>query len=99
MAGDYMLIDMRDNARLSASFLPMHTRQHNPIQDQDFSDIDGAGVLAALASILAPTNLLHAAEDLRPYECDALSAYRALPLAVALPENEAQVVAVLKACH
>ena len=35
----------------------------------------------------------------RPYECDGLSAYRQLPLAVVLAENEAQVVAVLKTCH
>jgi glycolate oxidase len=33
-----------------------------------------------------------------PYECDGLSAYRQLPVAVALPETEAQVIAVLKAC-
>jgi glycolate oxidase len=34
-----------------------------------------------------------------PYECDGLTAYRQMPLAVALPETEAQVAAVLKACH
>ena len=34
-----------------------------------------------------------------PYECDGLTAYRQLPLVVALPETEAQVAAVLKACH
>jgi glycolate oxidase len=27
-------------------------------------------------------------EDLRPYECDGLTAYRELPLAVCLPESE-----------
>ena len=34
-----------------------------------------------------------------PYECDGLTAYRQRPLVVALPETEAQVAAVLKACH
>ena len=34
-----------------------------------------------------------------PYECDGLTAYRELPLVVALPETEAQVAAVLGACH
>ena len=34
-----------------------------------------------------------------PYECDGLTAYREQPLVVALPESEAQVAAVLRACH
>jgi len=34
-----------------------------------------------------------------PYECDGLTAYRATPLCVALPETEAQVAAVLRTCH
>lgn len=37
-------------------------------------------------------------EELRPYECDALSAYRQLPLAVAIPETLDQVKTVLKLC-
>src|SRR6202795_4015074 len=43
--------------------------------------------------------LLAAQEDTRPYECDGLTLYRALPLAVLLPENEAQVVEILKICN
>ena len=35
----------------------------------------------------------------RPYECDGLTAYRQRPMAVALPETEAQVQGVLRACH
>jgi glycolate dehydrogenase FAD-linked subunit len=35
---------------------------------------------------------------LRAFECDGLSAYRALPLAVVLPETTAQVSDVLKLC-
>ena len=38
-------------------------------------------------------------EDLKPYECDGLTAYRCLPWAVVLPQNEQQVVAALKVCH
>ncbi|MFN5700595.1 MAG: FAD-binding protein, partial [Betaproteobacteria bacterium] len=38
-------------------------------------------------------------EDVVPYECDGLTAYRAQPLCVVLPETEAQVAAVLKTCH
>ena len=37
-------------------------------------------------------------EDTRPYECDGLSLYRSLPIAVVLPETEAQVQAVLRVC-
>ena len=43
--------------------------------------------------------VLAAPEELKPYECDGLSAYREVPLAVALPENEAQVRHVLRVCH
>ena len=43
--------------------------------------------------------MLHQAEDTRPYECDGLSAYRELPMVVALPADEAEVKFVLEACH
>jgi glycolate oxidase len=56
-------------------------------------------VIAALAAVLPAHALLWQDEDTVPYECDGLTAYRQLPLAVALPETEAQVAAVLKACH
>ena len=56
-------------------------------------------LLAALGEILPPSALLTAGEDTRPYECDGLTLFRAQPLAVLLPENEAQVVEILKICH
>ena len=56
-------------------------------------------LLAALGEILPPSALLTAGEDTRPYECDGLTLYRAQPLAVLLPENEAQVVEILKICN
>jgi len=58
-----------------------------------------AEVLAALLPLLPKHALLWQTEDTVPYECDGLTAYRQLPLLVALPETEAQVAAVLKACH
>jgi glycolate oxidase len=61
--------------------------------------VDRDRLHARLAAVLPPSSLLTRTEDLRPYECDGLSAYRELPLAVALPENEAEVVAVLRICH
>jgi glycolate oxidase len=56
-------------------------------------------VVAALSAVLPAHALLWQAEDTTPYECDGLTAYRASPLVVALPETEAQVAAALKACH
>ena len=58
-----------------------------------------AQVLAALGAHLPADALLWHREDVTPYECDGLTAYRQRPLVVALPETEAQVAAVLKACH
>jgi glycolate oxidase len=56
-------------------------------------------LVAALGEIMAPSALLTAPEDTRPYECDGLTLFRELPLAVLLPENEAQVIAILELCH
>ncbi len=67
--------------------------------DHAVSEDARSALLAELAAILPAAGLLLDLEDIKPYECDGLTAYRALPLAVALPENEAQVVAILKACH
>ena len=58
-----------------------------------------AQVVAALAPLLPTHALLWTREDTVPYECDGLTAYREQPLVVALPETEAQVAAVLRACH
>ena len=58
-----------------------------------------AEVVRALQAVLPAHALLWQDEDTVPYECDGLTAYRQRPLLVALPETEAQVAAVLKACH
>ncbi|MHB8345932.1 MAG: FAD-linked oxidase C-terminal domain-containing protein [Acidiferrobacterales bacterium] len=54
-------------------------------------------IVAALRRVLPPAALLSDPEDLRPYECDGLSAYRMLPMLVALPDTVEQVRAVLAA--
>lgn len=51
-----------------------------------------------LRAALPAACLIAGDEQLRPYECDGLSAYRQKPLAVALPETEAQAQAVLGIC-
>ena len=55
-------------------------------------------VLLALRAVLPPHCILSREEETRPYECDGLSLYRSVPMAVVLPESEAQVQAVLKTC-
>ena len=57
-----------------------------------------AQVTLALQSVLPMHCVLSRPEDTRPYECDGLSLYRALPIAVVLPETEAQVQSVLRVC-
>ena len=60
---------------------------------------DRAALVARLKTILPAYCLLVDEEDLRPYECDGLTAYRELPLAVCLPESEGQVIDILRTCH
>ena len=55
-------------------------------------------LVSALKPILDEDSLLWEPEDTIPYECDGLAAYRQMPLAVALPQTEAQVVEILKIC-
>ena len=55
-----------------------------------------AEVMASLSK-LPPRNAIPSRPEASvPYECDGLTAYRTVPLAVVLPETEAQVAAVLE---
>jgi glycolate oxidase len=47
-------------------------------------------LLSLLAKLLPTSSLLTSEEALKPYECDGLSVYKGLPLAVALPESVGQ---------
>lgn len=55
--------------------------------------------LAELAKVFPPQRLLLQAAQLAPYESDALTAFRAKPLAVVLPETTAEVVAAVQWCQ
>ena len=55
-------------------------------------------VVARLRAVLPAESVLWQREDTRPYECDGLSAYRQLPMVVALPRDEAEVMAVMRIC-
>src|SRR3989441_10388349 len=56
-------------------------------------------VAGRLRRLLPADAVLHAEEDTRSYECDGLTAYRQLPMDVALPSNEDEVRQELAACH
>jgi glycolate oxidase len=55
-------------------------------------------LLRELRRHLPPAALLWQDEQLAPYECDGLSAYRQRPLLVVLPETIEQVQALLRLC-
>ncbi|BEP65754.1 MULTISPECIES: FAD-linked oxidase C-terminal domain-containing protein [unclassified Variovorax] len=74
---------------------PVTTDQHTQLSKAERQ----AQVVRALQAHLPAHALIWHAEDTTPYECDGLTAYRQRPLVVALPETEAQVAAVLRACH
>ncbi len=56
-------------------------------------------LLRRLRAILPGHCLLTDTESQRPFECDALTLYRDLPLVVVLPETVEQVQQVLRICH
>jgi glycolate oxidase len=53
-------------------------------------------LVAALGEILPGPALLTASEALKPYECDGLSAYRALPAMAVLPQTVDEVQRILR---
>ncbi|PAU55034.1 glycolate oxidase subunit GlcD [Pseudomonas indica] len=61
--------------------------------------VDKAVLLAELQQHLPDLEILHRREDLKPYECDGLSAYRTTPMLVLLPRHVEEVEAILKLCH
>jgi glycolate oxidase len=56
-------------------------------------------LIKQLQDILPAESVLFEPEDLKPFECDGLSAYRQIPLAVVLPESEEQVREILLLCR
>ncbi len=56
-------------------------------------------IVAALRAIVPGEGVIASADELRAYECDGLSAYRAVPMAVVLPSTTAQVASILQLCE
>lgn len=74
----------------------------------DFPAVDRDRLIADLRALVpsgqapgyrAGVGVLSAPEELKPYECDGLSAYRQVPMAVVLPDTIEQVQAVMCLCH
>ena len=55
-------------------------------------------LVAALRGVLAEEGVIWSDNELKAYECDGLTAYRQVPLVVALPEDTRQVSRVLRIC-
>src|SRR3954453_3907457 len=51
-----------------------------------------------LRAELGPARVITDRQELRTYECDGLAHYRVVPALVALPQDTAQVAAVVRAC-
>ncbi|MDO6456429.1 FAD-linked oxidase C-terminal domain-containing protein [Celeribacter halophilus] len=52
-----------------------------------------------LRAVLPPDAVIEAQEELKAYECDALTAYRCPPLLAVLPETTEQVAQIMAICH
>ena len=56
-------------------------------------------IVAALRRIVPGEGVIASEQAMRPYESDGLTAYRALPMVVVLPETTGQVSRILAYCH
>ena len=68
----------------------------NAINPATLTAADFDGLLERLSGQIPEHCILTRTEDTRPYECDGLALYRALPPVVILPEDESQIIAVVQ---
>ncbi|MFT5591073.1 MAG: glycolate oxidase [Bradyrhizobium sp.] len=71
----------------------------NAVTDLPYTVTRQRDVVDALRRLLPERCVLFNDEDVRPYECDGLAAYRQMPMVVALPDTEAQLVQILQLCR
>ncbi|WP_409525123.1 glycolate oxidase subunit GlcD [Nitrincola sp. MINF-07-Sa-05] len=72
---------------------------HDERIDGVLPDVNKSALLNALRTDMPELQILHRREDLKPYECDGLSAYRTTPLLVVLPDSIEQVQRIMRTCH
>ena len=58
-----------------------------------------ARIFQELRSIVGKHGLVSSPEELHTYECDGLTNFRVMPLAVLLPSDTQQVQAIVRVCH
>jgi glycolate oxidase len=58
-----------------------------------------AHIVSAMRAIVPGEGVIDELDELAPYESDALTAYAQRPLLVVLPENTAQIAAILRWCN
>ncbi len=68
-----------------------------PAPDRAVLDRRGE-IVAALRKIAPGEGVIESERERRAFECDALTAYRQIPMVVVLPETTAQVVEVMRYC-
>jgi glycolate oxidase len=56
-------------------------------------------IVKLLQKVLPEDAVIHEVQEVRAYECDALTAYKCPPMIAVLPSTTEQVSAVLKICH
>ena len=64
--------------------------------DGALPSVDRNTLISALRALSPDLEVLHEAEELRPFECDGLAAYRTVPLCVVLPSTVEQARGVLR---
>lgn len=73
------------------------------VQQRAFDDVAlitaRADLVRELRGFLPADSVLEREEELRPYECDGLSAYRQIPLLVVLPRTVEEVQRIMRLCH
>ena len=57
------------------------------------------GFIEQLRALVGPGGVVTQQEELRTYECDGLTNYRVVPVAVVLPDAVEQIPAIVRACH
>lgn len=70
-----------------------------PAHDSTLSAERIVTLLARLGEVLPPDRLLSNAAQLAAYESDGLTAFKATPVAVAVPETQDEVIALVRICH
>lgn len=63
-----------------------------------YDPISTADLAKQFRKVLPKSAVLHKDEQLKPYECDALTAYRQLPRLALLPSNIEEIQAIVKIC-